>query len=136
MYYGGIDGIPTGIYTTGSFFGEIELLTNTDRNFTCISLSKSRILKLEKKSFQEIFFKKYPRFGKAFQEIMEIRYQGIKHIFDFVQKLILNEVVGTKNSTLKSISNINPFHSKYSNNNLILILFENKLNQKIHTIVF
>jgi CRP-like cAMP-binding protein len=114
MYYGESDGIPSGIYTTGSFFGEVELLTNTDRNFTSIALAKCTILKLEKKMFHNIFFKKYPRFGKAFQEIMEIRNEGFLNIFDFVQKLILNQVGGTRNSTMKSMSYINPFMSKYS----------------------
>ena len=114
MHYGGVDGIPSGIFTTGSFFGEIELLTNTDRIFTCITLSKCSLLVLPKKKFQEIFFQKYPRFGKAFQEIMELRYSGLRRIFEFVQNLIINEVMSSRYPSTKSISHINLFNSKYS----------------------
>jgi CRP-like cAMP-binding protein len=117
MYYGGEDGIPCGIYTTGSFFGEIELLTNTNRNFSTVTLTPSKILLLSKKDFQTIFFKRYPRFGKAFQDIMEIRYDGLRHVFDYVQKLIVNQLMQSRQTSMNSMNKINPFHSKYSTNN-------------------
>ena len=114
MYYGGADGIPTGIYTTSSFFGEIELLTNTDRHFTCLTLTKAMILSIGKREFQSIFFQKYPRLGKAFQEIMEIRNDGLRRVFEFVQKLILSGVGPSRVDSSISIQKIKPFHSKYS----------------------
>ena len=87
MMYGGVDGILINIYEAGSFFGEIELLNNSNRNFTCVTLTPCKFMTIDKKKFNTIFFKKYPRLGQAFMRIVKIRNEGLSQMFEFIKNL-------------------------------------------------
>ena len=46
---------PAAVYNEGSLFGELEVQSNTIRQFSCFALSETRVLVLKKEDFRRIF---------------------------------------------------------------------------------
>ena len=88
MYFDLSVEIPCAIFEKGSVFGEIELLLNKNRQFTCVALTRCRILSIDKKDFHNIFFKKVPQLGSALKKLLPIRLQGMQNILNNIDVMI------------------------------------------------
>lgn len=102
MYFDLSVEIPCAIFEKGSIFGEIELILNTNRKFTCLALTKCRLLTIDKKFFNKIFFRKVPQLGIGLKKLLPIRIQGMQNILKNIDTLIRDYVKNNYPNTRQS----------------------------------
>ena len=88
MSFGGPDNLPCAFFQRGSFFGEIELLQNSLRQFSCVALTKCEVLCINKKDFQSLFFKRFPKIGEALTKLVCIKVEGMRSTMGRIHSLI------------------------------------------------
>ena len=128
MLYGNSDGVLTNIYSSGSFFGEIELMTNSKRYFTCLAVSDCVIYTFQKKNLQSIFFQQFPRLGQAFNQIVKIRSEAIHKLFSFLEELISKEEERKKRKMFGTPDKHSLFQKKFTSGNSDYIQFSQFIN--------
>lgn len=92
MFYGAPNSIPCCIFGKGAFFGEIELLVNTNRVFSCVALTRCVVLSIDKKEFQKLCFMKFPKLGRALNALLPLRLRSMQGVLDKVDQLIKTNV--------------------------------------------
>jgi CRP-like cAMP-binding protein len=89
MYCGFENQFPCMVYEPGSFFGEIELMMNCPRQFTCIALTKCVLLTISKKYFFKLFFNKFSDFNEIFKAIVPVRIKAINRILKYIDNRLM-----------------------------------------------
>jgi hypothetical protein len=85
------EGVPVGVYGSGSSFGELEVYKNTRRLFSCWAVTDLDLMVLSKKDFKKIFFQNFPDFGQKHLIIMDRAFDGLEAIMQMVVDFLILE---------------------------------------------
>jgi CRP-like cAMP-binding protein len=85
------EGVPVGVYGSGSTFGELEVYKNTRRLFSCWAVTDLDLFVLSKKDFKRIFFQNFPDFGQKHLVIMDRAFDGLEGIMQMVVDFLIIE---------------------------------------------
>ena len=81
-------GLPVAIYKAGNFFGEMEIFANEKRHFSCWAYSDCVLIALKKEVYSKLFYIKYPILGKAFDKIINVRFNHFVKLCLFTDELL------------------------------------------------
>ena len=92
MTWDEFEGLPVAVYHPGMCFGEFEVYKNTERLFSCRSITEMKVLILEKRDFKQIFFRSYPQLGNVFVKEMNRKFNHLLKIMTVLQNEVFPEL--------------------------------------------